>query len=212
MIAALTAAAAVAAGVPWVTIAAVVAAWTHPLPALVLVTAASLADARRQSETPGLWLAVASELRAGASLRSAIALAAVQHGCPGAARLAAAGADIERVGQELSSFLGIDAAGFRAVVAVSALTGAPSAVAFEQLEATESARASLRREKRVAMAPAMAQAVVVGGIPAVAAVGSALSSGHGSAGGLGRMIAAAGLGLVVTGVGAMAWLTRRALT
>lgn len=212
MIEAAALAAGILAGVPWLLLLALVLAWTSPVAALALSGVVALGAGRERGDLgPALWLAVASELRAGNSLRGALGRAAEQEGLLGVARLASAGAELDLVIDRLSQEIGGRARGLRAVVAVAGASGAPSAAAFERLAAGHTAVVALRREKRAAMAPALAQAAVVGGIPAVVTAGTLVSGSARHLTDLGGRLAALGTVLVAIGVGIMIVMARRAL-
>jgi len=141
---------------------------------------------------------VTSELRAGASLRQALSLAAVATGCPAPptdSTLGAAAGELaghyEAIRGELA--LTIDAA---------ARSGGAAADIFEELGSLALARSEIRHEVRVATAPGRAAASVLVGAPVVFVL-NRLASGEVRsllASSQQRIVALFGLGLFLMGL------------
>jgi Flp pilus assembly protein TadB len=112
--------------------------------------------------------AVAADLRAGMSLRLAIAAAAGQLGGSTSirlARLARAGAPLPELATALAGLRnGRRVAG---ALAVADVTGAKAAAMFAHLAAREAAELALLRERRALTTQARLSALVVGGLPLV---------------------------------------------
>ncbi|HEU4320429.1 MAG TPA: hypothetical protein VFS66_10150 [Acidimicrobiia bacterium] len=151
--------------------------------------------------------AVASELRAGSSVRSAVIAAADATGVRGlspfepmesiAARVAETFAE---VGDEL-----------RLTISMSARSGADSASLFHEIGTLALAQAEIRREVRTATAPARATALVLVGAPVGYVAWQITGGGIGGIVGSSaqRIAAMAGLGVFLLGVGATAFLLWR---
>lgn len=211
MIGAAAVALALVAGVPLPILMGIALAWASPWAALACVGVGTLlAGSKGDDHGPDLWLAVAAELKVGNSLRGAFAGAADQEGLTGVSRLAAGGAGMEQLVDLMSVATSDHGAGLRAVVAVASAAGAPSAAAFERLAARQAAEERLRREKRAAMAPALFQAAIVGGIPTVLTILRVRSGGFAGQGALGGRFVMLGFVLVVLGLAVMAFMARRA--
>jgi len=114
--------------------------------------------------------AIAAELRAGASLRVALAHAADR--APELAldrpvRMAIAGVPLSRVATELSGCLPEDGASLAVAVRMSGRSGAKAAAVFDALAAQADERRELHRELRAHTAQARLSAAVVGLAPLV---------------------------------------------
>lgn len=159
--------------------------------------------------------AVAAELRAGTSLRIAIADAAAASplGLGGAARLARAGAPIGRVADVLGERLRHNGVAAAAAVELSAWSGARVAGVFDGLAERATEAAELRREQRAATTQARLSALVVGLAPL--AFTTLLLAGGGieslqRAGRAGLFIVGVGLSLELAGLLVVALILRRA--
>lgn len=204
---------AVAAGVPWPVLAAVAAAWMAPWPALAataLVVSGSLRGRPGSSDgEAGVMVAIAGELRAGQSLRSAIVAAATGESLAPVRRLAAAGVPMVEVAESLAERLGGDRWMTRAVLTVADRTGGSTAAAFEQLASHALARRQLQRERRAATAPALLEALLVGGIPLLVVMTRLAQGELLGQGGVEGLVMAGGAVMVVGGAAMVAWMLWR---
>lgn len=168
---------------------------------LVLYRDALMSWGRRSRSAPldeAAWLgAVASELRAGASVRSAIvnaATAASDHAVVRAQRLAQAGAPMEEIAvavQELPE----NGRRLAAALQVVGRSGGRSAQVFDGLadRAVEAVRRS--RERRALTTQVRLSAIVVAGLPL-------LSLFLGGAGRIGRLVTSGSAGATLAAIGA----------
>lgn len=111
--------------------------------------------------------AVHGELRAGASLRQALADAALGQDCPplpATRRLALAGAPIERLAESLRRLPG-NGRRIGAAIEVAGLSGGRSADVFLGLANRAAAQADLERQQKILTTQARVSALVVGGLP-----------------------------------------------
>lgn len=217
MIEVLVLAAGVAAGVPVPTLAAIGLVHLSPGTALILWAVAMVMARRGLDPAPEealLMMAIAGELRAGQSLRGAIASATTHQRFTRTHRLARAGSPIETVADRLASELSGGGRLLGAVIEVADRVGGPAAAAFEQLAAVALTEAELRRERRTAVAPAMIQAILVGGVPLVVLVTKVLDRSIWESlggGGVERLVVGAGILLISVGTGWVGLMARRAL-
>ncbi|HEY6635818.1 MAG TPA: hypothetical protein VI141_09440 [Acidimicrobiia bacterium] len=113
---------------------------------------------------------VASELRAGASLRTALAAAATAGGTPMSATMPLA--DLAaRVGDMFPSLR----EELRLTILNAGRSGSDAAPLFDEIGSLALARAEIRREVRTATAPARATALVLGGAPVLYLANRAMS-------------------------------------
>lgn len=167
---ALVLAVAIVAGAPALEVALTIGAIHQPVVTgsvvLLLVAASSYRSARNQQVDPavGRIVSVAGDLRAGRPLR-----AVVSSGVFGErlASLAESGRPIRAPLDDLEIAFGPDALLVRATLDMAVEGGGPVADAFDRLAADMIESERTRRERRAALAPAIAQAVIVGGVPAV---------------------------------------------
>jgi Flp pilus assembly protein TadB len=194
-------------------------------PRIVLFGAAVwavIAAVRRRSEriTPDdeatYFRALAAELRAGASLRSALGEAA--HRVPALGfdrpvRLALAGAPMGDIAAIVEGRLPANGRLAAAAFRLSDWSGARVADAFEGLAERATGAAELVRERRAATTQARLSAIVVGGAPVAFAL-LLFASGRGSGlmahGPIGGFVLASGLVLEILGLGLVAVIVRRA--
>lgn len=200
-------AAGMAAGVPFPVLGLLALAWWAPVPALV-AGGAFLVARRPRDRGPGSEasriVALAAELRAGATLRAALGALS-----PSAGRLAAAGRPVDEVVAAVGEALPRHGALVGAVTALSDRLGGPVAPLFEELALAALEADELDREVRVATAPAYVQGAIVGGLPlvALARLAGGLSETSGPAA---AVSVAVGVTLVLAGVVTVAVLVRRA--
>lgn len=147
----------------------VLAPWAAvPLAMLLLAYGVAKNRAGHRDDEVLAMVALAGELRAGQSLRSAVAALAIRdRSFEKASRLAMAGRPMNEVAEAMGEATGrfgqIVSTAFR----VAGDSGGGAARTFEQLAAQAMAIDDLEREEKAAAAPAMAQAVIVGGVPAL---------------------------------------------
>lgn len=166
--------------------------------------------ARPETDTrPSLFCeGVASELRAGASLRSALVTAAVSVGNP---LLTVESAITELAASVAERFPEIEEE-LRLTIVTAGRTGSDTAALFDEIGALALAQSEIRREVRTATAPGRATALILMAAPVVF-VGFRLSGG-----GLDalvaspqqRYVAALGLGLFFAGLAGVALVLWRA--
>lgn len=117
--------------------------------------------------------AVSGELRRGAALRQALAIAAPQTRL---ARLAATGQPMELVAAEVQSMFALDDELAAAGIRLAGRSGAPAAVLFSRLAERLRAGEQLARDRRTLTAQARLSAAVIGLLPVAPAVIMAASS------------------------------------
>ena len=183
------------------------------LPMVVAVVIALYWLRARPDETNGpslFCVGVASELRAGASLRDALTTAATSVGlapiptgtnAPMTEVAAHVAGQLPSIGQELEL-----------TVVAASRSGSDSAALFEEIGSLAIAQSEIRREIRVATAPGRATALVLVGAPLIYLVGQL---GSGGLAGLvasqeQRLVATLGLALFVTGLVAAGFVLWRA--
>jgi len=201
----------VAGGAPAV-LGLLVLAWTAPVPALVVVAGSVLAAARGRrgrsdagSEASRI-VALAGELRGGATLRSALGTLS-----PDVARLAVAGRPVAELAAAVEEALPSHGRLVASVTLLADRLGGSVAALFEELAAVALDADDLARELRVAAAPAYVQGAIVGGLPLLALVRLLVSGDVGAAGSpVAAAAAVVGVVLVSAGVLAVAVLVRRA--
>lgn len=200
-------------GIPPLVLGIIALAWSAPLPALVLLTGAAVIGARGRSAEPSSEaariVALASELRGGATLRSALGTLSTP-----LARLALAGRPVEELVAAIEEALPRHGQMVGAVALLADRLGGSVAVMFEELAVAALEVDELAREVRVATAPAYVQGAIVGGIPVLALVRLVASGGLGAlaaSGPAGSAVAVAGVGLISLGVVTVAVLVRRSI-
>lgn len=195
---------ALVAGVPWPLVAAIGLGSLAPWPAAgLLVVAAALARRRRKTEAgiadEAVFLAaMAAELRAGASLRTALCTAA-----PAApaldltqvARMARAGVTPAVIADCIAGLLPERGAPVAAALSVAGAAGGRAAAVFDRLAADAWAEVDAHRTHSALTAQARLSAWVVGGLPAAVLAMLAVT------GRLGGLMAAGPTGMVLVGVG-----------
>ena len=201
-IASLAAGVALVAGVDLRRIVVLTAAMALPLIAGVLVAFLILRQ-RRAVENRAVMLTegIASELRAGANLRDALAVSA------GAVGLETSGGTVGAIASEIAVHVPEIGTELRSAVAAAVSSGSRVADLFDEIGAIAIAQAEVSREVRVATAPARVTAAVLGGAPALYLIlqmrGSGLTSlvsspGQKVSGLLGLALFLAGLATVLT--------------
>lgn len=187
---------------------------------LVLVAVAAVVAVRDRvpaGDAEPLFLAgVAAQLRAGASVRTAIVDAARQAEgltLERATRLAAAGAPMAEVGEALDSALPMSGASVAMALRAGTASGGRLAAGLDALVETVFDKATLRHEVQAATASARASAWLIGGLPVVGAIGLVVSGRLGALAGLGPVgwgMALFGGGLVLAGAAAVVSMVRAA--
>ncbi len=216
MLSAILIASAIAARAPSPLVAATAVAVVQP--GWFLGGAAALAVVARARRDRGagpdaeaaVLLGIAAELRAGASLRSALAGGASR--APGlplaqAVRFAAAGRPMAEVAEELRRALPHNGRLAAAALELTAATGARSAEVFARLAERATTAGELARERRALSAQARLSAWLVGGAP-VAFVAVMMLIGPGLTGA--GVLIPAGVGLIAAGGAVVWWMVRRA--
>jgi Flp pilus assembly protein TadB len=166
-------------------------------------------------EEEAAWLrSLAAELSAGATLRAALAAAAVDvPRLERVVRLAAGGSPLEEVAGHVAAALPTAGPSAAAAIDIVARSGGRAAAVFAELAAQADAKAELAAERRAATAQARLSATVVGALP-LGALAMLLVSGRAAAllggGGVGSLILIAGIGLQVLGLAAVVAMVRRA--
>lgn len=191
---------------PWVHRAVLLGALLWPIPTalfLLAVTArSSLVEARSAPVDPavGAVMAVAAELRSGAPLRSVLASGVLG---PRIASAASTGRSFTDVPESAYERFGAHAPMVSATLELAVRDGGPAAEMFESLAAVMLDAERTRRERRAAMAPAVLQAAVVGGIPLILMAQMALTGrlvASLSAGGGLAIVTIVGMGSTAAGV------------
>ena len=190
-----------------------------PVPTLAATAALALRSSRRspsrrhRSPDAVFLVRLAADLRSGESLRWAVAAAGeVDPRFRNAARLAASGSPMTEVAADLCGRLDRFGPEVGGSLRVSAAAGGSAALALEELAAQVLALDDLDRERRSAMAPAVLQAWILGGLGTVAVLWMAASGrllAVLSAGGVPATLAAAGLCAASTGVVIVVRMVRR---
>lgn len=148
----------------------VVAAVHHPVVTatlvLGLVAVSSLRSARDQQVDPsvGHIVSVAGDLRSGKPLRAVVSSGAFGQRL---AAMADTGRPLAAPLEALTPTFGHDALLVHATLDIALEGGGPVADAFDRLAADMIESERTRRERRAALAPAVAQAIVVGGAPMI---------------------------------------------
>lgn len=184
-----------------------------PLPVVALIGIYAWRARPRVSTRAAVFCeAVAGEMRAGASLRFALELAAASVGASDLEKLSrdgAALADLALAARQEFDEIGVE---LGAVIERLFRLGSPAAALFDELAVLSLAQVEVAHEVATAAAPARATAVVLLLVPLVA-VGSVTASGR-----IGdylsssaqRISAVIGLALIIFGVGAAGSILSRA--
>ena len=175
--------------------------------ALAIVAAPRWVDLRvrrreRETDEPRFYAAVGAELRAGASLRHALADAAGEQDSAElhrVRRITDSGAPIDEVAAELGTLSG---SGRQAAVAlrVAERSGGRAAEVFQRLADRASDAAELERQQRVLTAQSRMSALIVGGLPFVWLAFGGISRLETLVANGGIVIAVVGLGLQALGI------------
>jgi Flp pilus assembly protein TadB len=154
-----------------------------------------------ESNRPALFCeSVSAELRAGATLRDAVATAAFSVGCD---RIPA-GSSIEDLATTVAEHFPTIGEELRLTIVTAARTGSDSAALFDEIGSLAIAQAEIGHEVMVATAPGRATALVLVGAPVFYVI-SRLGSGGISvylASAEQRLVALLGLGLFLAGLAA----------
>lgn len=157
------------------------------------------------SNSPALFCeAVASELRAGASLRDALATAATSVGGDANSVDLPPGSPMTEVAARVAAAFPVIEEELRLVVIAASRSGSDAAALFDEIASLSIAQAEVSREVHVATAPGRATALVLIGAPVLYLVSRASSGGLSSllVSPEQRVAAVIGLGLFVAG---LAW-------
>jgi Flp pilus assembly protein TadB len=148
----------------------IIGAIRFPVPTAIVIlglTARSaFVEARRSELDPavGVVVSVAGDLRAGRPLRAIVASGSFGERL---ASVAGRGLPITAASTDWLSEFGPDAVLVQATLELAVDAGGPVAGTFDKLAVGMIEAERTRRDRRAAMAPAVAQAVVVGGVPLV---------------------------------------------
>jgi hypothetical protein len=190
---------AILAGVPWWRVLLLAAVLTVPF--LVAVAVVVVVWRSRGSEdNPSVLFCegVASELRAGATLRHALSTAAVSLGCVPPA----ADSSLHESSAEIAAQFGGIGEELRLIIDAAARSGSATAAIFEELGSLALAQSEIRHEVRIATAPGRATAMLFIGAPLVFVL-SRLASGEARAllsSPQQRVVTLLGLGIFVAGL------------
>jgi Flp pilus assembly protein TadB len=170
----------------------------------------------RPDDEAQFLLGLASELRAGASLRSALSEASArvpELDLKGPVRRAVAGRPMAEVAGSLTAALPVNGRLASAAVTIASATGAGGAGMFTDLALRATRHADLGRERRALTAQARLTALLIGLAP-LAVLGLMAVTGRldsiSRAGGIGPLVLAAGLCLEVAGIAVVWGLIRKA--
>ena len=155
------------------------------------------------SNGPAIFCAaVASELRAGANLRDALATAATSVGSYSRSFDLPSGSSTTEVATQVAAAFPAIEEELRLVVIAASRSGSDAAGLFDEIGSLSIAQAEVSREVRVATAPGRATALVLIGAPVLYLISRASSGGAGSllASSEQRVAAVIGLGLFAAGV------------
>jgi len=186
-------------GVSWWRVMLLALTLSSPLSVAAVVGLMLLRERSRTDGSAALFCeSVASELRAGASLRHALSSAADAVGLPAPP----ATASIDVVSSELASSLRELGDELRLTIVTAARSGSGAAVVFDELGSLALGQSEIEREVRVATAPGRATALVLIGAPSFFVtsrlmkgdLASLLASSHQ------RVVALGGLALFAGGV------------
>lgn len=178
---------------------------------LGLVSVSSFREARDQLVDPavGRIVSLAGDLRAGRPLRAVVASGVLGEQL---ASIAESGRPIRVPLDDLADGFGADALLVQATLDLAVDGGGPVADAFDRLAADLIESERTRRERRAALAPVIAQSVVVGGAPLVL-LATMVANGRWlallSAGPVSAAIVLFGTGSLVAGVVWVALLVAR---
>lgn len=155
---------------------------------------------------------VASELRAGASLRDALTTAATSVRSLSPSIGDSHGSSISEVAAQVAAAMPSIAKELELTVVAAARAGSDAAALFDEIGSLAIAQSEIRREVSVATAPGRATALVLVGAPVVYVVGQMGSGGLGVylASFEQRVVALAGLGLFILGLGSACLVLWRA--
>ncbi len=184
--------------------------------AFLAATAAMVGKRRRMTDEAVFLQATALELRAGASLRSALDAAADRAPhlpLEAIKRRAAAGVPIDELAGGLQTALPRYGRVAAAALTAAAVTGGRVAGVFDSLAQIAAEDRELDRERRAATATARLSAWVVGGLPFAFLLFGAATGRFGSlvSSTLGVAIVAVGAGLIALGGLVVSVMLRRAL-
>lgn len=157
------------------------------------------------SNGPALFCeAVASELRAGANLRDALATAATSVGGDARSFDLPSGSSMTEVAAQVAATFPAIEEELRLVIIAASRSGSDAAALFDEIGSLSIAQTEVSREVRVATAPGRATALVLIGAPVFYLVSRASSGGLGTllSSSEQRIAALIGLGLFAVG---MAW-------
>ena len=193
---------AVASSVGWPRVGLIAAALYVPLPTLGVIAVMRAKSGATRPNPVAFCDGVSAELRAGSSLRFAVAASAAATGAYDTARAGRAGAPIDEVARLARAAFPDVGEEIELAIGELAVAGSGSADLFDELGTLALAKQEVVREVRVASAPARATALLFVAGPALYVLAqsrsgslSALLASPGQ-----RIAAAAGLSLFVIGL------------
>jgi hypothetical protein len=155
---------------------------------------------------------VASELRAGATLRDALATVATSAGSPSTSVGLSSSPSMAEVAAQVSKDFPPIAEELRLTIIAASRSGSDAAALFDEIGTLAIAQTEVRQEVRMATAPGRATALVLLGAPLVYVVGQLGSGGFGRLleSSEQRVVALMGLGLFVLGLASACLILWRA--
>lgn len=212
MTAIVAAAIGIAAGIRPVPLVLALGALALPAPTAIVTAVLLLVGRPARPEPPSVRLAeLAASSRAGATLRDSVARVLPDR----SARLLRAGSPWEQVSEDIDHAFGVHGPAVRTAVSLLSRHGGPAAGVFAELASRAVVDEMLESERSAGAAPGVAQAVVIGGIPAAVLVHAAVTGRFArlaDLGSAGAVLAWGGAAATVTGavvVLVMLWRGRR---
>lgn len=212
MTAIVAAALGIAVAVPPVPLALALGALAFPVPTAVVTAVLLLAGRPARPEPPSVRLAeLAAASRAGAALREAVARVLPDR----PARLLRAGIPWNQVSEDIDHAFGVHGPAVRTAVSLLSRHGGPPAGVFAELASRAVVDEMLESERSAGAAPGVAQAAVIGGVPAAVLVHAAVTGRFARLAGLGppgAVLAWGGAAATVIGAAmvlVMLWSARR---
>ena len=208
--------AAIVAGAPWGFVAILAAGVANPwigVLALVVLLALRRERSRRWSVDVRFCRAVADELRGGASLRAALAVAAHEINEMVLARACRIGRSYDELATEAELCLPLVGSVAATAIRIAGESGGRAADSFEAIASLAADEEEMRNERRAATAQVRASAFVIAILPVLLLAGLA-ATGHlsvlAAGGSLTVGFLAAGFILIVTGLLSIWRMVRRA--
>ncbi len=203
-------------GAPWQFVVLLAAGLAQPVLGLAMIYILTLG--RRGNEDAGTGDArfcglVADELRAGASLRSALEVAAQDLGDVRLGRLCRIGRPYAEIAERTTRLLPVVGTAAASAVELAGRVGGRVAASFEALAQMAADEDEMRRERRSATAQIRASALLIASLPPLLLAGLIVTGDTGvllAAGTTGLWMMAAGGVLIATGLGVIWGIMRSA--